>query len=57
MVPRLGPRRGPAPSRVHDRTGIATACQLSLATVANMRQNLVFAFLYNALGLRRARLT
>ena len=57
MIPRLGPRRGPAPSRVHDRTGIATACQLSLATVANMRQNLVFAFLYNVLGLRRARLT
>lgn len=30
--------------------GIATARKLSLATVRNMRQNLGFAFLYNALG-------
>lgn len=30
--------------------GIATARKLSLATVNNMRQNLGFAFLYNALG-------
>ncbi len=30
--------------------GIATARRLSLATVHNMRQNLGFAFLYNALG-------
>jgi Cu+-exporting ATPase len=33
-----------------DLRGIATARNLSLATVANMRQNLAFAFLYNALG-------
>ena len=30
--------------------GIATARNLSLAAVSNMRQNLAFAFLYNALG-------
>ena len=30
--------------------GIATARKLSLATVRNMRQNLGFAFMYNALG-------
>lgn len=34
-----------------DLRGIATARRLSLATVKNMRQNLVFAFLYNALGI------
>ena len=34
-----------------DLRGIAIACGLSEATVANMRQNLVFAFLYNALGI------
>ncbi|MFA7293259.1 MAG: copper-translocating P-type ATPase, partial [Rhodocyclaceae bacterium] len=33
-----------------DLRGIATARQLSLATVSNMRQNLLFAFAYNALG-------
>ncbi len=33
-----------------DLRGIATARNLSLATVSNMRQNLTFAFLYNALG-------
>jgi Cu+-exporting ATPase len=33
-----------------DLKGIATARKLSLATVSNMRQNLMFAFLYNALG-------
>ncbi len=33
-----------------DLRGIARARQLSAATVANMRQNLAFAFLYNALG-------
>jgi Cu+-exporting ATPase len=33
-----------------DLRGIATARRLSLATVANMKQNLAFAFLYNALG-------
>jgi Cu+-exporting ATPase len=31
--------------------GIAMARSLSAATVANMRQNLMFAFLYNALGI------
>jgi P-type Cu+ transporter len=31
--------------------GIATARALSVATVANMKQNLVFAFVYNALGI------
>jgi Cu+-exporting ATPase len=33
-----------------DLRGIATAQTLSRATIANMRQNLGFAFLYNALG-------
>ncbi len=33
-----------------DLRGIATARALSVATVNNMRQNLVFAFFYNALG-------
>jgi Cu+-exporting ATPase len=33
-----------------DLRGIARARQLSAATVGNMRQNLAFAFLYNALG-------
>jgi Cu+-exporting ATPase len=33
-----------------DLRGIAVARNLSLATVRNMRQNLMFAFLYNALG-------
>jgi Cu+-exporting ATPase len=34
-----------------DLRGIAQARQLSVATVANMKQNLMFAFLYNALGI------
>jgi len=34
-----------------DLRGIATARALSVATVANMRQNLAFAFFYNALGI------
>ena len=34
-----------------DLRGIAVARSLSQATVANMKQNLVFAFLYNALGI------
>ncbi len=34
-----------------DLRGIATARELSVATVANMKQNLVFAFVYNALGI------
>jgi Cu+-exporting ATPase len=34
-----------------DLRGIATACALSVATVANMKQNLGFAFVYNALGI------
>jgi len=33
-----------------DLRGIATACALSVSTVANMKQNLGFAFLYNMLG-------
>ena len=33
-----------------DLRGIATARALSEATVANMKQNLLFAFFYNALG-------
>ena len=33
-----------------DLRGIATARALSMATLANMKQNLGFAFLYNALG-------
>ncbi|MCS0611921.1 heavy metal translocating P-type ATPase [Massilia kyonggiensis] len=34
-----------------DLRGIARARQLSLETVRNMRQNLAFAFVYNALGI------
>jgi len=34
-----------------DLNGIATATALSVATVANMKQNLAFAFVYNALGI------
>jgi Cu+-exporting ATPase len=34
-----------------DLRGIARARALSVATVRNMRQNLAFAFLYNALGI------
>ncbi len=34
-----------------DLRGITTARALSVATVANMKQNLAFAFLYNALGI------
>ena len=33
-----------------DLRGIATARALSVATVANMKQNLAFAFVYNMLG-------
>jgi len=33
-----------------DLRGIATARGLSVATIRNMKQNLVFAFVYNALG-------
>jgi len=33
-----------------DLRGIAAARRLSLAAVKNMRQNLLFAFVYNALG-------
>jgi Cu+-exporting ATPase len=33
-----------------DLRGIATARGLSVATVTNMKQNLAFAFVYNALG-------
>ena len=33
-----------------DLRGIARARELSTATVANMKQNLLFAFVYNALG-------
>jgi len=33
-----------------DLRGIATARNISVATVSNMRQNLLFALLYNALG-------
>ncbi|MPM80736.1 Copper-exporting P-type ATPase [bioreactor metagenome] len=34
-----------------DLRGIAVARSLSEATVGNMKQNLMFAFLYNALGI------
>jgi len=34
-----------------DLRGIVRACKLSAATVANMKQNLGFAFLYNAVGI------
>jgi Cu+-exporting ATPase len=33
-----------------DLNGIARARQLSAATMSNIRQNLFFAFIYNALG-------
>jgi len=33
-----------------DLRGITLACDISIATVANMKQNLVFAFVYNAIG-------
>ena len=33
-----------------DLRGIATARSISLSTIANMKQNLTFAFIYNALG-------
>jgi Cu+-exporting ATPase len=33
-----------------DLRGIARARELSTATVANMKQNLLFAFVYNAIG-------
>ncbi len=33
-----------------DLRGIATARALSVATIANMKQNLIFAFFYNSLG-------
>jgi Cu+-exporting ATPase len=33
-----------------DLRGIVSARKLSMASVRNMRQNLMFAFLYNALG-------
>ena len=33
-----------------DLRGIAAARALSVATVANMKQNLAFAFVYNAIG-------
>ena len=35
---------------IRDRRGILRARALSVATVGNMRQNLAFAFVYNALG-------
>ncbi|MDO4591495.1 MAG: copper-transporting ATPase, partial [Comamonadaceae bacterium] len=34
-----------------DLRGIAVARELSVSTVRNMKQNLLFAFLYNALGI------
>ena len=34
-----------------DLRGISTAILMSQATVANMKQNLAFAFLYNVLGI------
>jgi P-type Cu+ transporter len=34
-----------------DLRGIARACRLSRATMRNIRQNLLFAFLYNTLGI------
>ncbi len=38
-----------------DLRGIATARKLSEATVRNMKENLLFAFLYNGLGVPRCR--
>ena len=34
-----------------DLSGIITAIKLSRATIANIRQNLFFAFIYNAIGI------
>ena len=34
-----------------DLQGIVTAIQLSRATIANIRQNLFFAFIYNVIGI------
>jgi Cu+-exporting ATPase len=34
-----------------DLQGIVTAIQLSRATIANIRQNLFFAFIYNIIGI------
>ena len=34
-----------------DLRGIALARRLSIATISNMKQNLAFAFVYNALGI------
>ena len=45
-----GASGSPCP-RQGDLRGIATARLLSVATVRNMRQNLLFALLYNALGI------
>lgn len=39
-----------------DLRGIAKATRLSRATMRNILQNLVFAFLYNALRLRKTKL-
>ena len=35
---------------VTPQTPITLACDISIATVANMKQNLAFAFVYNAIG-------
>ena len=46
-----GARHGGVQSGEHtDLRGILRARKISQATVANMKQNLTFAFLYNALG-------
>ena len=34
-----------------DLRGIATARNISMATVSNMKQNLLFALIYNAVGI------
>ena len=48
---RRGDEQRPGHAGQGDLRGIAVARTLSVSTVRNMKQNLMFAFLYNALGI------